>query len=99
MSDRTLTDQQIMNAMAKLDTRVNYCGENTMQLGLYLEYVIEKIKTTVDVDGNPLINLDLEEEFFIFAERRKEEINIQVEDIKNAMKKKKGMNLDDTTGQ
>jgi hypothetical protein len=98
MSERMLTDQQLIGAFGKLDQRLNYMGQNVVQLGLHMEYLIEKIKAARDSEGNPLIVLDLENEFLEFAERRSAEIDEEVSRIRSAMENK-GVNLDDTQGQ
>lgn len=100
MADRTLTDPQIINAFAKMDQRISYCGQNTIQIGLYVEYLIQKLSILTNPDGSSLVNLDMEKEFQEFAAERAKEIDQEVEEIRNALQKnKKGLNLDDNSGQ
>ena len=96
---RTITDQEIYNAFARMDQRMNYCGQNTIQVGLYLEYVIRKLQDLRDPEGNPLVVLDLEGEFLEFAKKRSEEIDNEVAEVRKAMANKKGINLDESAGQ
>lgn len=101
MSDtRNFTDQQIINAFAKLDQRLNYCGQNLIQLGLHIEYMLLKMQDARDSEGKPLISIDLETEFQQFATERASQIDAEVDQIRASLhNKKSGLNLDDASGQ
>jgi hypothetical protein len=96
---RTLTDDQIIKAVAALDHRVNNLGEQLVRMGLYLEYLIEKINLATDAEGNPLIVLDLDEEFQEFAQTRTAQIQEEIEQIRQALAARQGVNLDDKTSE
>lgn len=101
--NRTLTDPQILRAFAQLDQRVNYLGQNLVQLGLNFEYLLQKIMQAnaeySQEHGKDLIVLDLDGEFQEFAAAKSKLIEEEVEAIRNQLMAKRGMNLDDKSSQ
>lgn len=101
--NRSLTDPQILRAFAQLDQRINYLGQNLVQLGLNLEYLLQKIMEAngrqMNDGGDAIIPIDLDGEFQEFAAAKSKEIESEVEAIRNQLMAKRGMNLDDKSSQ
>lgn len=96
---RTLSDQQLLRAIAQLDQRINYCGQNVMQIGMLLEYLINKVATTTDADGKPLVALDLDGEFQDFARAKAAQIDEEVAQIRESLAARQSVNFDDKSAE
>ena len=96
MNSRKLTDDQILGGLAKLEQRLAYVGQNQVEQGLLMEYLILKLSTFTDDSGIPLINIDLVTEFQEFATTRMQSIREDVEKIRQSViQKQQGINLDE----
>ncbi len=70
------TQEDYMRQFSALNKQVKWLSQQNLQISLYVDWVVEKIQTIKDADGNQLVVLDLEE-FPEFAEARFQEIQEQ----------------------
>lgn len=75
---RDLTDAQILAGFQNLSQALREQGDIQLRVGLFTEYLYECIARAVDVNGDPLVPIDMEE-FDGWAQNRLEEIQKEAE--------------------
>lgn len=73
----SLSEQDLMKILASQRMRIDMLNQQNMQLGLYLEFIVEHL-LAVEIDGEPLIEIDTDE-FAEFAEKRFKEIQEELQ--------------------
>jgi hypothetical protein len=80
MPIRKVTDDQLIMALNTVARRNQALQMQLMQLGLLVEFVIEKLGSVQLPDGTPVFAVD-EKEFEDFSRRRYEEIKVQAKEF------------------
>jgi len=75
-SARAISDEDLIKILTVHGEKVNTLTLSTMRTGLLLEWVIHRVGNTVDTNGDPLVDLKLEE-FPAWGNMRMEEIRAQ----------------------
>lgn len=84
MPVRKTTDDQLIMALNTLARRNQALQMQIMQLGLLVEFVIEKLSATNLGDGTPVFTVD-ESEFEEFSRKRYAEIKEQAQEFSKLM--------------
>jgi hypothetical protein len=58
---RQLTDEQIVQIVQALQMKIHLLNQQNMQLGLYVEFIVENLSRMVDENGEQLFNVNVEE--------------------------------------
>ena len=58
---RQLTDEQLVQIVQALQMKIHLLNQQNMQLGLYVEFVVENLTRMTDANGDQLFVIDLEE--------------------------------------
>lgn len=85
---RKVSDDQIIMALNTVAKRNQALQMQLMQLGLLVEFLIEKLGSVALADGTPVFSVD-EKEFEDFSNKRYEEIKIQAQEFQELMDKEK----------
>lgn len=89
MPVRKTTDDQIILALNTLARRNQALQMQLMQLGMLVEFLMEKLSTTHMPDGSPLFAVD-EKEFEDFSRRRYDEIKEQAKEFSKLVQESQG---------
>lgn len=84
MPVRKTTDDQVIMALNTLARRNQAMQMQIMQLGLLVEFVIEKLSNISMPDGSPVFVVD-DTEFEEFSRKRYEEIKVQAREFSQLM--------------
>jgi hypothetical protein len=84
MPIRKVSDDQLIMALNTVARRNQALQMQLMQLGLLVEFLIEKLSATALPDGSPVFSVD-ETEFEDFSRRRYEEIKVQAKEFQQLM--------------
>lgn len=80
---RKISDDQIISAINTIGRRNQTQQLQIMQLGLLIEFLIEKLGAT-SIQGEPVFVID-EQEFDNFSKRRYEEIKVEAQEFASAV--------------
>jgi hypothetical protein len=58
---RQLSDEQIVQIVQALQMKIHLLNQQNMQLGLYVEFVVENLTRMTDANGDQVFVIDLEE--------------------------------------
>ena len=86
---RQIPDEDLLRALSNMDQRISHVGRTQVEHGLLLEYIVQQIITSVNADGQSVIELDMAEGFANFAKERMQEIQEDVEKIKKEVMAKR----------
>lgn len=73
---RKVSDEQLIMAMNTISRRNQSQQIQLMQLGILVEFLIEKLGKVTLADGNPVFSVE-EKEFEDFSRKRYEEIKVE----------------------
>lgn len=72
-----ISPQDLIKVLTAQRVKIDMLNQQNMQLGLYVEFVVEHLMSMTGADGNPLLDIDIND-FQAFAERRLKEIQNEV---------------------
>lgn len=70
---RKMSDEDLMKILTGMRLQIETLSQQSMQLGLYVEFILEHLMQLETPEGEPLLEIDIEE-FPAFAQKRLEEI-------------------------
>ena len=92
MPVQKISEDQIVTALNTLNRRNQAQQMQIMQMGLLIEFLIEKLSTRKLPDGDPIFTVS-EQEYEDFSRTRYEEIRVQAKDFA-AKAQESGVQLD-----
>lgn len=72
-----IDEGRLVEILTAQDMKIQYLNQQNMNLGLYLEFIVDNLHKMVGDDGEPLFNLPIED-FPAFAEARFAEIQAEL---------------------
>lgn len=73
----SISNEDLIKVLTSQRVKIDLLNQQNMQLGLYVEFIVEHLLALQDADGNPLIEINVDG-FQEFAERRYREIQAEV---------------------
>ncbi|MCK4827200.1 hypothetical protein KA005_66335 [bacterium] len=72
-----LNTEDLIKILSAQRAKMDMLNQQSMQLGLYVEFIVEHLLALTDAEGNPLLVIDVEN-FQPWAEKRFAEIQAQL---------------------
>ena len=76
-SQYQISNADLVKVLTTQRMRIDMLNQQNMQLGLYVEFVLEALLNMTDSEGEPLFSMDVSE-FPAFAEKRMAEIQDEI---------------------
>lgn len=80
---RAISDQELVQVLTGLRQKIDFLNQQNMQLGMYIEFVVDNLFAVKDESGKQIFEMDVAQ-FPEFAEKRFAEIQEQVKEVQEA---------------
>ena len=95
MQSQSITQEGIVKAFGVFDQRLGFMGQNMIQMGVTLEFLLEKMLSLKDSQGNPVFDPDkFDAEFSAFHDEKMKAIDEQMQQLRSAAEAKSKVNFE-----
>lgn len=78
-----ISDQELVQVLTAMRTKIDFLNQQNMQLGMYIEFIVDNLFAVTDGEGEQIFQMDIGE-FPAFAEKRFAEIQEEVKKAQEA---------------